>query len=241
MTMPQALKRLVADETPKAPVRTLKVPRSVALWIVSVLATLGIVISFAESYRALYWWAQTHQVHGAWATIWPLQIDSFVMVGELALFVALTDAWKVRHRALPWLITLAGLAVSVAGNVGHAPTHDIFTRLTFAVPSITAYAMLAAALGLLKRVIANLPKAKPGPKPGTVRKPRTPRADPEAALKAAAFATLPLDDGRLFRPMVASGSGPAAPQMPEDWDPDSTNAFPRLGQDGLPVDTPKAA
>lgn len=230
------------DDAPKAPVRTLAFPRTVALWIVSTLVGLGVVVSFMESYRALYWWAQTHQVHGTWAVIWPIQIDAFVAVGELALFVALTDAWQVKHRSLPWMITVAGLAASIAGNVGHAPTHDLFTRLTFAVPSVTAYVMLAAALGLLKRVIVNQPRPevterkKPGPKPGSKRTPRAVKLDgaqvslpdPEAATKAAAFATLPVDTDHFYGPLVAAGSGPEAPQMPEGWDGADTNAFPKF-------------
>lgn len=208
----------------------LKIPRSVALTVVSTLVTLGVVVSFMESYRALYWWAQGHAVHGVWSVIWPIQIDAFVAVGELSLFVALVDVWHWKHRSLPWLITAAGLVVSVAGNVGHVETHDVFTRLTAAVPPLTAYVMLAAALGLLKRVVANAPKApapkKPGPKPGTPRPPRAPKPepvaveavpapepeDPEAELKAAAFATLP-----------AEGNDP-----PRTFDPDATLSFPKI-------------
>lgn len=137
----------------------LKIPRSVALAVVATLATLGVAVSFMESYRALYWWATGHRVHGTWAILWPIQIDAFIAVGELALFVALVDSWKWKARALPWLITGAGLAVSVAGNVGHLTTTNPFDRLTAAIPPLTAYVMLAAALGILKRVIANTPTA----------------------------------------------------------------------------------
>jgi Protein of unknown function (DUF2637) len=204
----------------------LKLPRTVALTVVSVLVTLGVVVSFMESYRALYWWAQGHAVHGVWAYVWPIQIDAFVAVGELALFVALVDVWHWKHRSLPWIITAAGLVVSVAGNVGHVETHNVFTRLTAAVPPLTAYVMLAAALGLLKRVVANAPKArKPGPKPGTPRAPKTEpeveevapapepevEEDPEAAIKAEAFATLPPGDEPAPR-----------------FDPDATLSFPKI-------------
>lgn len=144
---------------------TLRVPRAVALWVVSFLVTAGIAVSFLESYRALYWWATRHAVTGVWAMLWPIQIDAFVAVGELALFVALVDLWKVRHRSLPWLITAGGLAVSIAGNVGHVATHDVFTRLTAAVPPLTAYVMLAAGLGLLKRVVANQQATEDTPEP----------------------------------------------------------------------------
>jgi hypothetical protein len=49
-----------------------------------------------------------------------------------------------RTRVLPWAVTLLGLAVSVAGNVGHvgwaAPVAD---KATAAVPPLAAAAALA--------------------------------------------------------------------------------------------------
>ena len=50
---------------------------------------------------------------------WPAEIDVFLAVGELALYVAYLDAWPARQRMWPWATALTGLAVSVAGNVGH--------------------------------------------------------------------------------------------------------------------------
>ncbi len=50
---------------------------------------------------------------------WPAEIDVFLAVGELALYVAYLDAWPARQRVWPWATALTGLAVSVAGNVGH--------------------------------------------------------------------------------------------------------------------------
>src|SRR5262249_14149655 len=56
-------------------------------------------------------------------------------------------------RVFPWAVSLLGLAASVAANVGHVHTHDVFTRMTAAVPPMTAYAALAVGLGVLKRVV----------------------------------------------------------------------------------------
>jgi hypothetical protein len=90
--------------------------------------------------------------------VWPLQIDTFIAVGELALFVALIDGWQRRSRILPWVVVLGGLAVSVAGNVGHvgwlAPVAD---KATAAVPPFAAAAALAVGLGVLKRVVEHRP------------------------------------------------------------------------------------
>lgn len=131
----------------------LRVPRKWALYIISLIVTLSTAVSLIESYRALYIWAINHQVFGNFAYIWPLMIDSFIVVGELTLFVAMTDLWKGRARIFPWVVTLSGLAVSVAGNVGHVHTHNIWTRLTAAVAPIAASASLTVGMGVLKRVV----------------------------------------------------------------------------------------
>ena len=125
-----------------------------ALVAISVLVAGASLVSFAESYRGLYLWAHQHGLHGVWAAAWPLQVDIFIAVGELALFVALADGWSKRSRIGAWLVTLGGLAVSVAGNVGHVATHTLAVRATAAVPPLAAASALAVGLGVLKRVVA---------------------------------------------------------------------------------------
>ncbi len=93
-------------------------------------------MSLAESYWGLFLWAHHHGLAVAWAVIWPLQVDVFIAVGELALFVALADRWQRLSRVAAWAVTLAGLAVSVAGNVGHVGGHDLASRATAAVPPL---------------------------------------------------------------------------------------------------------
>ena len=131
----------------------LRAPRLAALVAIAVLVAAASLVSFAESYRGLYLWAAGHGLAGAWAVAWPLQVDVFIAVGELALFVALVDRWAWRSRAGAWAVTVAGLAVSVAGNVGHAPARDLATRVTFAIPPLAAAFALAVGLGVLKRVV----------------------------------------------------------------------------------------
>jgi hypothetical protein len=110
--------------------------------------------SFAESYRGLFIWASDHGLRGTWAAYWPLQLDAFIAVGELALFVGLADRWHRRDRISAWFVTGVGLAASVAANVGHVTDHDFATRLTAAVPPLAAAASLAVGFGVLKRVVA---------------------------------------------------------------------------------------
>ncbi len=133
---------------------SLTVLRSCALALITGLVLAAVAVSFAESYRGLYEWSSRHGLAGAWAAIWPLQVDVFIAVGELALVVGLADGWTVRQRAGAWTVALLGLAVSVAGNVGHAAGHDWTNRGTAAIPPLAAAAALAVGLGVLKRVVA---------------------------------------------------------------------------------------
>lgn len=153
---------------------SLRVPRLAALVVVAFLIGAASLVSFAESYRGLYDWALHHGLSGAWAYAWPLQVDVFIAVGELALFVALADGWEVRSRIGAWTVTTAGLAVSVAGNVGHVTGHDLASRVTAAVPPLAAAAALAVGLGILKRV-TRPPRPEPAPAAVPVAaKPRVP-------------------------------------------------------------------
>ena len=128
--------------------------RLAALAAIAALVAAASLVSFAESYRGLWLWAHEHGLRGLWAVAWPLQVDVFIAVGEAALFVALADRWPPRSRGAAWAVTLAGLACSVAGNVGHVAGHDLASRATGAVPPLAAAAALAVGLGVLKRTVA---------------------------------------------------------------------------------------
>jgi len=146
-------------------VNILRVPRRAALAAITVLVAAASLVSFAESYRGLYDWAIEHGLSGPWAVAWPCQVDVFIAVGELALFVALADGWERRSRLGAWAVTLAGLAVSVAGNVGHVAGHSPASRATAAVPPLAAAAALAVGLGVLKRVVEHHRQAAPSSVP----------------------------------------------------------------------------
>jgi hypothetical protein len=133
---------------------SLTVLRSAALGLITGLVLAATAVSFAESYRGLYEWSSRHSLAGAWAAIWPLQVDVFIAVGELALVVGLADRWTTRQRAGAWAVTVLGLAVSVGGNVGHVAGHDWTSRGTAAIPPFAGAAALAVGLGVLKRVVA---------------------------------------------------------------------------------------
>lgn len=148
-------KPAAAEPPPGAalPEGILRVLRSVALAATGLLVAASTVVSFAESYRGLLTWAARHGVSGLWCYVWPLQVDVFPAVGELTLFAALVDRWPARARVMPWAVTLGGLAVSVAGNVGHVAGQSLAARGTAAVPPLAASASMAVGLAALKRVV----------------------------------------------------------------------------------------
>jgi Protein of unknown function (DUF2637) len=173
----------------------LRKPRRAALVAIAVLVAAASLVSFAESYRGLFLCAHHHGLSGPWAVIWPLQVDGFIAVGELALFVALADRWQRRSRVAAWAVILAGLAVSVAGNVGHVAGHSLASRATAAIPPLAAAASLAVGLGVMKRVVEHHHQV------GTA--PATPVAT-VAALGSGQDGTDGLDRGR--QPGFAAGT-----------------------------------
>ena len=78
---------------------SLRIPRLAALVAITILVVAASAASFSESYRGLFLWAHHHGLSAIWAAMWPCQVDVFIAVGELALFVALADGWSVRSRA----------------------------------------------------------------------------------------------------------------------------------------------
>jgi Protein of unknown function (DUF2637) len=173
----------------------LRVPRRAALTAIAVLVAAASLTSFAESYRGLWLWAHEHGLSGAWAVAWPLQVDVFIAVGELALFVALADRWPLRSRAGAWAVTVLGLAVSVAGNVGHVQAHSLADRATAAVPPLAAAAALAVGLGVLKRVVEHHHQAAGPPVLAQVAHDAGQAA--QAALRATVAAGNPLSGRQL--------------------------------------------
>jgi Protein of unknown function (DUF2637) len=139
----------------------LRVFRGAVLTTIAFIITAADSAAFAESYRGLWVWARHHGLSGFWAAAFPLQVDTFIVVGELALFVAMIDQWERRHKAGAWAVTLLGLAASVAGNISHVAAHDLQSRGTAAVPPVAAFAAMWVGLSVLKRVIARADETVP--------------------------------------------------------------------------------
>ncbi len=163
--------------------------RKAALYAIGAIAIAASVNALAHSYAGLYDWALHHRLTGWQAMSWPAEIDVFLAVGELALYVAYLDGWPARQRIWPWLTALVGLSVSIAGNIGHIQAEPgqpviLADRLTAATSPIAAFAGLAIGLLVLKmtrRQTGNR-AAEPGPRPVLMLAPH--RADAHASAPA---------------------------------------------------------
>jgi hypothetical protein len=129
--------------------------RRAALYAIGAIAILASANALTHSYAGLYDWAVHHRLGGWQAMSWPAEIDVFLAIGELSLYVAYLDGWPARHRVWPWATALTGLVVSVAGNVGHIQPEPgqpvtLADRLTAATSPVAAFAGLAVGLLVLK-------------------------------------------------------------------------------------------
>lgn len=114
-------------------------------------------VSLAESYHGLRNWAMAHGVDPGWtADFWPLQVDVFIVAGELGLLLSAFYLWPKRVRGLCWVITIVGLIVSVAANSFQelGPSADWTFHLTAAVPPIAATSGLLVILSITKQFAA---------------------------------------------------------------------------------------
>lgn len=127
--------------------------RTLAVRLMYGLVFLATAVAFAQSYRGLYDWALHHgHIPQPFAAAWPIMVDVFLAVGELRLFVAMVDGDGWRIKIWAWLLTVAGLIASVAGNVGHTGwSASVAVKATNAVPPIAAAAALGVGLGLVKK------------------------------------------------------------------------------------------
>ena len=151
----------------------LRAPRSASLWTLGTLIPVATAAGFIASYLGLYDWA----IHHGWpwylAPLFPLLIDLLIISGEVVLFVAAIDGdTPALVRGWAWAITVAFTGLSVAGNVSHAATADVPTRVGWALPPVVLALALGFGLGILKRQAAKYRDAVPAAVP-VKRKPPT--------------------------------------------------------------------
>jgi hypothetical protein len=184
--------------------------RRAALYAIGAIALLASANALAHSYAGLYDWAVHHRLSGWQAKSWPAEIDVFLAVGELALYVAYLDGWPARQRIWPWTTALVGLAVSIAGNVGHIQARPgqpviLADRLTAATSPVAAFAGLTVGLLVLKMT----------------RQRRLGRAEEPRVATALVLAPPPATTG-----LAADGSASSGPSLDLRWAGDVTGHRP---------------
>lgn len=162
-TSPTRLERL--RELPKF----LRAPRAAGLWLIGILIPISTVASFIVSYRGLFDWA----IHHGWpwylAPALPLIVDLLIIAGEIVLFVAAIDGGTPWHvRAWAWTVTVGFTLLSIAGNVSHAVTNDLATRVGWGLPPAGIAIALGFGLGELKRQADKYREEQPEREPQTV-------------------------------------------------------------------------
>jgi hypothetical protein len=138
------------------------VPVFIAQILMAAGITLATVASIVVSWRDLYEWGINHR-YGGYAVAVPLMVDTFIVIGEMALFilVSLGFTWK-EHKSIyagAAFSFLFGLTLSVYGNVGHLVHADATTRGGFALPPAGAALGLAIGLAVLKLIAAGYDNA----------------------------------------------------------------------------------
>lgn len=146
--------------TPIAPgqrPRIIAVSRWLALLIISVVSISATSVAFVESYHGLYLWFHTHGFTQGWAQAAPLTIDSFMIIGELAIFVSIVDHWKSHTRIWAWAVIIGGLVASVGGNVGKVDSSKYWTwKVSAAAAPISAMLGMTIGFQVLKWVMSSI-------------------------------------------------------------------------------------
>ena len=146
--------RMRREHTPHDPTDLAVTTRRAALYALTGLTVVADLGAFAESANGVYHWGLLHGLSHWRAIGLPAFVDVFIAIGELGLFSLMFWGHRWWHRLGAWLVTLTGLAASVAANMGDVWTLDWPTRITYAVPPVAAAAALYVGLSVLKRIIA---------------------------------------------------------------------------------------
>lgn len=149
---------------------TVRLADRAVLWI-----TCGATVAaLALSYRNQVDFASQRGKYPLWAAlIFPLIIDSPVIVGELRLYAATVRHEGNRIKAWAWALTLLGLAISMAFGAAHVslPVWFPAEQLAAAVAPLAAAASLGTGLGIVKLNAGKPEGRKAAAEDGSARSP----------------------------------------------------------------------
>jgi hypothetical protein len=146
--------------------------------------------AFTESFANLITYFRHAGLSLGLAIIAPSMIDIFTIGGETLVLIATVKHWPTRYKIGGWIATFAGLAVSVAGNVGKDGWRhlDPNRAVAYAIAPLALAGLLALGLAIVKRVLIDEEEAAvPAATPDVPADTSTPdvRADTPAAITAA--------------------------------------------------------
>jgi hypothetical protein len=130
-------------------------------WSYAIGVGLCLIGAFTESFANLIGYFRHNGLPLGLAIVAPSMIDIFTIGGEGLVLLATIEHWDWRAKTAGWAATAAGLAVSVAGNVGRdgwtlpgtrrliPPEHIV----TYAIPPLALAGLLALGLMIVKRAL----------------------------------------------------------------------------------------
>ena len=123
--------------------------------------------AFAESFANLVAYFRHNGLAWPLAVVAPSMIDVFTIGGEVLVLIATIERWPRRFKVAGWCATGAGLAVSVAGNVGKdgwtvpgtgrfiPPEHAV----SYAIAPLALAGLLALGLMIVKQELKTAEEA----------------------------------------------------------------------------------
>jgi hypothetical protein len=113
-----------------------------------------LVGAFTESFANLITYFRHQGLAIGLAVVAPSMVDIFTIGGEVLVLIATVNRWDLRAKIAGWAATFAGLAVSVAGNVGKDGWRIPLERaVAYAIAPLALAGLLALALMIVKRVL----------------------------------------------------------------------------------------
>jgi hypothetical protein len=227
------------------------VPVFIAQLLMATCITLATVASIVVSWRDLYEWGLNHR-WGGYAVAVPLMVDTFIVIGEMALFIliSLGFTWKGHKKIYigAAFSFLFGLGLSVYGNVGHLVYADVSTRGGFALPPVGAALGLAIGLGVLKLIAAEYDSAPVPDAP--VAPPAAPAVDHSGT---SILVPLVAQQDKAVHPVDHGADGPNMDQRPvngasraprvkatEEMDHEARKHLAQLRREGKPLPKDRA-
>jgi hypothetical protein len=125
-----------------------------ALAAFGVIAAGALGISLVESYSNLLAYFLTHGLHGWRAAIAPGGVDTFIVLGELLLFVSMVRSWPGWAVAIGIAFAALGFMMSVGGNIWHSASSSLADHFVSAIWPVTATIGIAGGLVIIKLVTA---------------------------------------------------------------------------------------